>query len=402
MSVAEESTPVVDLLSGSFYADARPAYAWMREHEPVFFDERNRLWALTTYDLVQGAGRDPGTFSNAGGSRPDTGPLPWMIDMDGAAHRARRRLVSGAFTPARVRAKEATVRAICDELIDAVCERGACDFVGDLAAPLPMIVIGDMLGVAPEDRGQLLRWSDDLLATLSGDPEKIEQAAAAFGEYSAYAARTIAARRAEPADDLFSVLVHAEVDGEGLSDDELIFESLLILVGGDETTRHVISGGMEQLARHPTARDLLLGDPGSIPTAVEEMLRWVSPIKSMNRTLTRDVELHGRTLRQGDKVLLLYESANFDEAHFDEPERFDVTRSPNEHVAFGFGPHFCLGAGLARLELRVVFERLLARLPDLTLAGDITRDALGSITRMPVTFTPTARARRDAESPPGI
>ena len=392
MALADEGRPSVDLLSGSFFAQARPAYAWMRAHEPVFFDEANHLWALATYDLVQAAGRDPGTFSNAGGSRPDTGPLPWMIDMDGSAHRTRRRVVSGAFTPAGVRAKEAAVRAICDELIDVVCEQGTSDFVRDLAAPLPLIVIGDMLGVAPEDRDQLLRWSDDLLATLSGDPDKIEQAAAAFGEYSDYAARTVVARRAEPANDLFSVLVHAEVDGEGLTDDELVFESLLILVGGDETTRHVLSGGMEQLVRHPAARDILLSDPGTIPSAVEEMLRWVSPIKSMNRTLTRDVDLPGRTLHRGDKALLLYESANFDETHFAEPEQFDVGRSPNEHLAFGFGAHLCLGAGLARLELRVMFERLLARLPDLALDGDITRDAVDSITRMPVTFTPTPRA----------
>ena len=363
----------------------------MRANEPVFFDEANHLWAFATYELVQAAGRDPQTFGNAGGSRPDTGPLPWMIDMDGSAHHTRRRLVSRAFTPAAVRAKQVAVRAICDELIDAVCEQGAADFVRDLAAPLPMIVIGDMLGVAPQDRAQLLQWSDDLLATLSGDPDKIEQAAAAFVAYSDYVTRTVAARRAEPADDLFSVLVHAAVDGERLTDNELVFESLLILIGGDETTRQVISGGMEQLARHLAARERLMADPTAIPAAVEEMLRWVSPIKSMNRTLTRDVELHGRTLRQGDKVVLLYESANFDEAVFAQPEQFDAGRAPNEHVAFGFGPHFCLGAGLARLELRVMFEQLLSRLPDLAVSGDITRDTIGSITHMPVSFTPAPR-----------
>ena len=386
-----EPAPHVDLLSGAFYAQARPTYAWMRAHEPVFHDEANGLWAFATHELVQAAGRDPATFSNAGGSRPDTGPLPWMIDLDGPAHRTRRRLVSGAFTPARVRGRRPAVEAICDELIDAVCETGSCDVVGALAAPLPMIVIGDMLGVAPADRGTLLGWSDDLLATLSGDPDKIEQAAAAFVEYSEYATRTIAARRARPADDLFSVLVQAEVDGEGLRDDELVFESLLILVGGDETTRHVISGGLEQVLSDPAVRDTLRANADALPVAVEEMLRWVSPIKSMNRTLTRDIERHGRHLREGEKVLLLYESANFDEAQFAEPERFDVARSPNEHVAFGFGPHHCLGAGLARLEVRVMVERVLARLPDLALAGEITRDAVGSITSLPVTFTPSAR-----------
>ena len=391
--MAAADRPSVDFLSGAFFAQARPAYAWMRANEPVFFDETNRLWGFATYELVQAAGRDPQTFSNAGGSRPDTGPLPWMIDLDASAHHTRRRLVSKAFTPAAVRAKDTAVRAICDELVDAVCEEGSCDFVRDLAAPLPMIVIGDMLGVAPEDRGQLLRWSDDLLATLSGDPANVEAAATAFAEYSEYATRTVAARRADPQDDLFSVLVHAEVDGERLSDFELVFESLLILVGGDETTRHVISGGMEQLILHDTALDALRAERGGIATAVEEMARWVSPIKNMNRTLTRDVELHDRVLNAGDKVLLLYESANFDEAVFDDPERFDVARAPNDHLAFGFGPHFCLGAGLARLEARVMFEQLLLRLPDMKLSGDVTRDGVGAIAHMPVTFTPAAKAQ---------
>ncbi|HLG00989.1 MAG TPA: cytochrome P450 [Acidimicrobiia bacterium] len=388
---AAGEAPPINLLSGAFYGPgARDAYAWMRRHESVFFDEANDLWALATYDLVLGAERDPETFSNAGGSRPDTGPLPWMIDLDGADHRRRRRLVSAAFTPGQVRAKEATIRAIADHLIDRVCEAGSCDFVRDLAAPLPMIVIGDMLGVPATDRDTLLRWSDDLLATLSGDPATIERAANAFTEYSEYAHRTIASRRAQPLDDLFSVLTHAEIDGERLTDDELVFESLLILVGGDETTRHVISGGMVALVTNPREREKLAVDPGLLPVAVEEMLRWVSPIKNMNRTLTRDIALSGRTLRAGDKVLLLYESANFDEAQFDEPDQFDVERSPNEHLAFGFGPHFCLGAALARLELRVMFERLLTRLPDIELVGEPARDGVGAIASMPVRFTPAS------------
>jgi cytochrome P450 family 142 subfamily A polypeptide 1 len=386
-----EPGPPVDLLSGGFYAQARPAYAWMRAHEPVFRDEANGLWAFASHELVQSAGRDPATFANAGGSRPDTGPLPWMIDLDGPAHRTRRRLVSGAFTPAQVRGRRPAIEAICDQLIDAVCEQGSCDVVRAIAAPLPMIVIGDMLGVEPADRGRLLAWSDDLLATLSGDPGRIDRAAAAFAEYSDYATRTIRARRTAPADDLFSVLVQAEIDGEGLSDDELVFESLLILVGGDETTRHVISGGLEQLLSDPAILEDLRSDVDVIPAAVEEMLRWVSPIKSMNRTLTRDIERHGHRLREGEKVLLLYESANFDEARFAEPERFDVARSPNDHVAFGYGPHHCLGAGLARLEVQVAVERVLARLPDMALAGEVERDAMGSITSLPVTFTPSAR-----------
>jgi cytochrome P450 family 142 subfamily A polypeptide 1 len=390
--------PHIDLLAGDFYCDgARDAYAWMRRHDPVHFDEHSGLWGISTYDGVLAAGRDPATFSNAGGSRPDTGPLPWMIDMDGADHLKRRKLVNRAFTPARVRASTAHVGDICDDLIDAVCERGTCDVVHDLAAPLPMIVIGDMLGIPPDDRADLLRWSDDMLGSLSGDPERLQAAAESFGEFVEYAHRMIAARRAEPTDDFVSVFVHAEIDGERLTDDEIVFESLLLLVGGDETTRHVTSGGLEQLLLHPEQRQLLIDEPERLTTAVEEMLRWVSPIKNMNRTLTRDVEFGGRRLRAGDKALLLYESANFDESHFDHADRFDITRTPNDHVAFGFGAHFCLGASLARLELHAMFGHVLQRLPDLEFATEQPlRRSINGIAEMPVRFTPSARRPRNA------
>jgi cytochrome P450 family 142 subfamily A polypeptide 1 len=386
------TAPNIDLSSPDLYLDGGATYRWLRDNAPVHLDETSGMWALATYDTVLAAERDATTFSNAGGSRPDTGPLPWMIDMDGAAHRKRRQLVSGAFTPARVRAKAGDIARICDELIDAVCERGECDIVADLAAPLPMIVIGDMLGIAPHERADLLRWSDDMLGSLTGDSEHVGAAAAAFVEYDAYARRTIAARRREPVDDLFSVLVHAEVDGSRLTDDEIVFESLHVLVGGDETTRHVISGGIEQLLAHEAARQALVDDLTLLPTAVEEMLRWVSPIKSMARTVTRDVELGGRRLVPGDKLLLLYESANFDDAHFVEPATFDIRRSPNDHLAFGFGAHFCLGASLARLEVATMLERVLSRMADIELVADegVSRFFTG-IARMPVRFTPSPR-----------
>jgi cholest-4-en-3-one 26-monooxygenase len=385
--------PSIDLLSGDFYVNgAREAYAWMRSRAPVYFDAGNGLWAIATYDGVRAAGRDSATFSNAGGSRPDTGPLPWMIDLDAPEHLKRRKLVNRGFTPARVRDSAARVREICDGLIDSVCEAGECDFVHDLAAPLPMIVIGDMLGVPPEDRALLLGWSDDMLGSLTGDPARVETAAVAFGSYLQYAKQMIADRRAQPTGDLVSVLVHAEVDGDRLTEDEIVFETLLLLLGGDETTRNVTSGGMEQLLAHPDQWRSLVDDPGLVPAAVEEMLRWVSPIKNMNRTVTRDIELADQQLHAGDKVVLLYESANFDESQFDEPDRFDVERAPNDHLAFGFGAHVCLGASLARLELQTMFERLLRRLPDLELAcdGPLARSITG-IAAMPVRFTATAR-----------
>jgi cytochrome P450 family 142 subfamily A polypeptide 1 len=196
------------------------------------------------------------------------------------------------------------------------------------------------------------------------------------------------------------VLVHAEIDSQRLDDDALVNESLLILVGGDETTRHVISEGMEALIRHPDQRKRLLDDPGKIPVAVEEMLRWVTPIKNMNRTATRDTTLGGEKIREGDKLLLLYPSANRDERVFADPDVFDVERSPNDHVAFGgYGTHFCLGASLARLELRVMFEELLRRLPDLELESEAKlplrpNNFVTGIERMPVVFAPRARERR--------
>jgi len=389
LSAAPPPPPAIDFLSGDFYVGgAREAYQWLRAHAPVHFDTSSGLWGIATYEGVVAAGRDATTFSSAGGSRPDTGPLPWMIDLDGEAHAKRRKLVSRGFTPARVRASEPHLRGIADDLIDRVCERGECDFVRDLAAPLPMIVIGDMLGVAPEDRNDLLAWSHGMLASLSGEPEGFEAAAQAFGAYVEYAHRMIADRRATARDDLYSVLVHAEVDGDRLDDDEIVFESLLLLIGGDETTRQVTAGGMELLLQHPESKQELLDDPTLVPAAVEEMLRWVSPIKNMARTVTADVDLEGVTIPAGAKAVLLYESANFDERHFAAPDRFDIHRAPNDHVAFGFGPHFCLGASLARAELRTMFDRLLARLPDLQLAlADSSPRSITGIERMPVVFS---------------
>jgi cytochrome P450 family 142 subfamily A polypeptide 1 len=390
---AELLAPEIDLLSGDMYGDvARRAYAWMRSEAPVYFDERNGLWGIATYEGVFTASRDSATFSNGGGSRPKIGPMPWMIDMDGSEHLTRRKIVSRAFTPTRARAAGPQIVRLCEDLIDDVCERGECDLVHDIAAPLPMIVIGDMLGVAPGDRDQLLLWSDDMIAALDPTPERVEAAAAAFMAFDAYARETIAARREQPTDDLVSVLTHAVVDGDRLTDDQIVFEAMLILLGGDETTRHVISGGIEQLLLHPGQRRRLEKEPMLLPTAIEEMLRWVSPIKVMARTVSRDVELAGAFLKTGDEVVLLYESANFDGAHFDSPETFDIGRSPNDHLAFGSGAHFCLGATLARVEVHAMVDRVLRRLPDLELATEepLPRH-LGALREMPVRFTPTSR-----------
>ncbi|BCN67241.1 cytochrome P450 [Prescottella equi] len=390
-----------DLLDGRFYAgtegDPRAAYAWMRSNQPVFRD-RNGVAAAASYAALIAAERDPALFSNAGGIRPETGPLPQMIDMDDPAHLQRRRLVNTGFTRKKVEAKIGRIREICDQLIDAVCEKGECDFVADLAAPLPMAVIGDMLGVRPEERDVFLRWSDDLVKALGSNAteEQLKAMMDAYVAFNEYTFRTIAERREEPADDLISILVHAEIDGQRLDDQEIVNESLLILIGGDETTRHVLSGGMEQLMLHEDQRDRLVADPSGVPLAVEEMLRWVSPIKNMARTVTRDTTFFDTDLREGEKMLLLFESANFDETVFDAPDRFDTRRSPNPHVAFGFGTHFCLGNQLARLEGAMMFERLLARLPDMALATSepLPRrpaNFVSGLEEMPVKFTAAAR-----------
>lgn len=358
----------INLVSGEFWGrDPHEELRWIRENEPVYRDENGGVWGISKHADVKAVSRNPEAFSSAHGIRPDNAAMPMMIDMDDPEHKLRRKLVSAGFTPRRVAAQEDYLRRICDEILDGVCERGECDFVHDIAAQLPLIVIGDALGFAPEDRQKLLAWSDDMLRALTGgdDLELMVKAGEAFNGFNEYATRAVGLRRAEPRDDLLSILVHAEIDGDHLDHDSLLQESLLILIGGDETTRHVISGGMYQLCLHPGQRRTLIDDPGKIPTAVEEMLRWVSPIKNMNRTATRDVELGGRTIREGDKVLLLYPSANRDADVFDDPFRFDVERTPNDHIAFGNGPHFCLGNSLARLELKVMFERLLARLPDI-------------------------------------
>jgi cholest-4-en-3-one 26-monooxygenase len=319
-----------------------------------------------------------------------------MIDMDDPDHLRRRKLVNRGFTPRRVRDLEPRITAVVDGLIDQFCEAGTCDFVTDFAAWLPLVMIGDALGVAPSDHATLLRWSDDLMKGQgSSDEAAVAGMLAAFEGYTGYIGPVIEDRRRCPRDDLMSVLVEAEVDGDRLSDDELTFESLLILIGGDETTRHVITGGLYQLLRDRSRWSRLAEDRSLVPAAVEESLRWVSPIKNMARIATRDVEFGGKTIREGQKLLLLYPSANRDPAVFPDADEFVLDRTPNEHVAFGFGPHFCLGAALARLEVKVAFERLLDRLPDLSLASDdepAARPAnfVSGYKSLPVAFRPVA------------
>jgi cytochrome P450 family 142 subfamily A polypeptide 1 len=260
-----------------------------------------------------------------------------------------------------------------------------------------MAVIGDMLGVRPEEREMFLKWSDDLLGALSSTAaqEDMQVTMDAFAAYSGYMMGMIEARKSEPSDDLVSVLVYAEVEGSRLEDHQIVTEVLLLLIGGDETTRHTLSGGTRQLLLHPDQHRRLASDLELLPNAIEEMLRWTAPVKNMARTITADTEFHGTQLHKDEKMILLFESANFDEKVFEAPESFNIERYPNNHLAFGFGTHFCLGNQLARLELSIMQTRLLQRLPDMRLASDAAlplrpANFVSGLEKMPVAFTPSA------------
>lgn len=362
------TNPAIRLLDGAFYADdPHPHFTWLRSHAPVYWDDQSGVWGISRYDDVLAISKDPKTFSSAQGSRPDTPPLPHMIDTDDPVHRRRRALVNRGFTPRRVAQGAPRVREIAVELIERAKAQREFDFVHDLAAWLPLMVIGDLLGVLPKDYPDLLRWSDEMvLASGTQDEATLMRGNQAFLAYHSYQTQVIEDRRNRaPQGDLVSILVHAQSAEGKLTDDEVLWETLLILIGGDETTRHVLTGGMYELWNATDQWDRLRADHDLLPTAVEEMIRWVTPIQNMARTATRDVTVGEQKIAAGDKLLLLYPSANRDESVFPRPFEFDITRTPNEHLAFGYGAHYCLGASLARLEARIFFEELLLRIPRL-------------------------------------
>ncbi len=374
----------------------------MREHAPVYFDAHAEtwdggrgLWGVTRYQDIRAVASDQALFCSGNSSRPDSPPVPSMINQDEPTHMDRRGTVRRRFTPQAVRSYEAFSRAAADELINRVADRGEADFVKELATPLPMMMIGKLLGLPDKDYAKLLVWSD-LFATGIQDmpPEHLQAVTEAVHEWNEYISYWFDKRRGAPGDDLISAIVAAKIRGLKLSHVELMHEAMLILVGGDETTRHTISGGMEALLRRPQQQAALAADLSRLPLAVEEMLRWTTPVKNMCRTATRDTRLGGMDIARGDKLLLLYESGNRDEAVFEQPEIFQIDREPNHHLAFGgYGRHFCLGANLARLEIRVMFEQVLRRLPDMRLADDSAcpyrhgNFVLG-FEAMPVVFTP--------------
>jgi cytochrome P450 family 142 subfamily A polypeptide 1 len=385
----------VNLLDGSWYADdPHSVWSWLRREAPVYYDAHSEVWGISRHDDILAIEKNPEGFSSCRAPRPHGQSLPMMISMDNPDHQRRRSLVNRGFTPRRIAGHEARVRDICRVILNNICERGECDFVWDVAAPLPLLLIADMLGFDEAVHEDLLRWSDDLLkaTTIDPAPEVARLAFDAMLGFRECQLRVISERRLEPRDDLISTLCRADVDGTNLDDESIVQETLLILIGGDETTRHVISGGMLALMEAPDQLNLLR-EGANLTVAVEELLRWVSPVKNMARTVTDDIAIRDQLLRKGDQLILFYPSANRDEAVFDDPDSLNVQREPNPHIAFGFGPHFCLGASLARLELRVMFEEVLRRLPHLELAGPPgpyrASNFVSGLEAMPVRFTPT-------------
>jgi cholest-4-en-3-one 26-monooxygenase len=390
----------LSLLDPLLYAgDPLPAYRWLRDEAPVYWDPVNRIWGISRHRDVMSIERDPVRYSSATGSRPLIEMSASMINRDDPRHQRQRKLVSARFSPRAVRKHEERVRRLAGELITAVAAKGTADVVADLAAPLPAMVIAELLGFDHALWPKCREWSERTMSAAgfrNDDPRQPAGSPAAIAEFAAAFGELIAARRQHPRDDLVSAWLGGTVDGQPLDVPELIQEGLLLLDGGAETTRSVIGQTVWNLARFPDQREVLLSDPSVIgATAVEEFIRFATPVLNMRRTVTTDHELHGQKLRAGDQVLLMYGAANTDDREFDEPGRFDVTRRHNHHVAFGFGTHFCLGANLARLELRVLFSELLRRLPGIRLApGHEPEFAPGYFTRtlkqLWVEFSPAA------------
>lgn len=359
------------ILDRDLYAgDPHPFFTWLRANQPVYCDPTG-TWTLTKHEDIRAAERQPLLFSNAKGSRPNVPPQPSLIDSDDPWHGAQRRLVAQGFTHRQMQLYEEHVRSVARRLVDDVIDAGSCDVVAAFAKPLPMTLIGEMLGASPDDYDRLQHWSDQMIGG-SDDPACVtdDVVNAAFAYY-AYITDVIASRRLQPGDDLVSTLVHSTIDGASLDDDHVVGNALLLLVGGNETTRSVITGGLHALLTNPDQLALAIAgaQTGTVSAGVvEECLRWVTPLNNMNRVTAAEVEVRGVTIPAGVQVLMSYISANRDEDVFVDPFRFDVMRDPNPHLSFGFGPHLCLGAQLARLELRVIFTEVLARLHHLRLA----------------------------------
>ena len=394
---------IADLGSSSTYLGGMPyeTFAHLRATSPVHrFPEATRkilgfngewvestgpgYWAITRHADVVHVSRHPELFSSwLGGTQifdpPNQMELDnfrqMMLNMDPPQHSKLRRIVQKAFVPRAIERLKESVDENAVEIVDEFAAKGGGDFVEEVAAELPLRVLADLLGVPREDRHLLFDWSNRLIG--SDDPEfgggDPLQYAAAFMEMFSYGNNIAEDRRANPRDDLVSIIANAEVDGERLSQVEFNMFWMLLVIAGNETTRNLLSGGTLALIENPAQRDRLVADRELLPTAIEEMLRYVSPVIHFRRTATEDTEVAGQAIAAGDKVVVYYVSANRDGDVFERPDEFDVGRTPNEHVAFGVGPHFCLGAHLARQEIGAMFGLLLERTPHLELVGPVER-----------------------------
>jgi cholest-4-en-3-one 26-monooxygenase len=382
----------VDLLDGAFYAnDPYPTYAWLRDHAPLYWDAGNELWGVSRYDDIEHIEKHAELFINSdqskGGYRPNIPADPAIIGLDDPMHRTRRNLVARRFTPKAVGSWQEEARAAITRLFDGVeANGGKAEIIGDLAAPLPAMMIGKLLGFSTEEWPKLQSWSERTIA-LGGGPRYMDEDGIVAAMEFAQASSELYAQKAKcPADDVMTVWTQAEIDGCPLGVDLTIADSLLLLDGGAETTRTVIARALIALSQMPDQWELLKSGT-DLEIATEELIRYVTPIHNMCRVATEDVELAGGAVKTGDQIVLMYAAANRDPEHFDEPERLDLTRYPNRHLAFGFGTHFCLGASLARMEIRLFLEELARRVSALRLVPD-------SIEEMPNAFVYGLRSAR--------
>lgn len=373
-----------DPYSHALHEDPYSVYRTLRDEYPVYWNDDRKFWALSRFADVWTAVHDPLTYSSEQGIVVDSSTesasdfLPMIITQDPPRHDELRSLVSRAFTPKRMAAMDTRVVEVARDLLTEIGPRGKCDFVQEFAAPLPTMVIADMLGVSREDRAQFRHWSDEIIQADAADPELSAKAVAAGAELYEYFGGIIAERRKTPGEDLVTALIAAEIDGERLTENELLGFCFLLLVAGNETTTNLITNASVLLFDHPDQRRDLINDTSLYPTAIEEFLRYDSPVQGLARTLTKDMTVASQPLATGDKVLLIWGSANRDEREFPDPDRFDIRRKFDRHMAFGHGVHYCLGAALARLECRIAFQELFPYMPEYTVGAPETRERLHS------------------------
>lgn len=367
--------PDIDLLDGDFYAGGPyEMYAWMREHAPVYWDANNELWGVTRYDDIVEVEKRKDVFCNSGGYRPKINADKSIIGLDDPQHAVRRLLVSRRFTPRAVTEWVPHIRGAVGRMLDdALAHPGPVEVVGELAAPLPAMMIGHLLGFPDELWPSLRDWSERTIALGGGPRYHNQDGIEAVFEFTAACMELYESKRAAPAADVMTAWIQAEdaglSDGQDFGLDQIISDCLLLLDGGAETTRTVIARTLLNLASRPDQWQALKAG-ADLEVATEEFIRYVTPIHNMCRVATRDATIGDTRIESGQQVVLMYSSANRDPAHFDDAETLDVTRDPNHHIAFGFGTHFCLGAALARLEIRLFFEALLERVDRIDLAGD--------------------------------